>query len=129
MKGSKPANSVKLTKCQLNFKEDKHDLLPDQLKIQIDESIENNSLRCHILFLDAANLYNKIDFDGTETVNIDFATLGDREVSSTFRIYKTDVQPDPNGGNSQAVHLHGVSAEHFTSAIIDVNQSLSLIHI
>ena len=123
MKGSKPANSVKLTKCQLNFKEEKHDLLPDQLKIQIDESIENNSLRCHILFLDATNLYNKIDFDGTETVNIDFATLGDREVSSTFRIYKTDVQPDPNGGNSQAVHLHGVSAEHFTSAILDVNQS------
>ena len=123
----KPANQVNLTKVQLSFQRagsvpQFYDLLPDMLKIEMDESIDDNSMSMNITFLDSTNLTNKIDFDGTETIQIDFHTLGDREVSAKYRIYKNDIVPD-NTGNTKGVVLYGVSEEHFKSAVLDVNQS------
>ena len=118
----KPANQVNLTKVELEFKGEKYDLIPDMLKMQLDESIENNSMSMNITFLDASNLTNKIDFDGTETITVEFNTLGDREVSAKYRLFKNDIIPDDTG-NMKGVVLYGVSEEHFKSAILDVNQS------
>ena len=118
----KPANQVNLTKVELEFKGEKYDLIPDMLKMQLDESIENNSMSMNITFLDASNLTNKIDFDGTETITVEFNTLGDREVSAKYRLFKNDIIPDDTG-NIKGVVLYGVSEEHFKSAILDVNQS------
>lgn len=121
-KTEKPANQVNLTKVELEFKGEKYDLIPDLLKMQLDESIETNSMAMNITFLDASNLTNKIDFDGTETITVEFNTLGDREVSAKYRLFKNDIIPDDTG-NMKGVVLYGVSEEHFKSAIIDVNQS------
>ena len=118
----KPANQVNLTKVELEFKGEKYDLIPDMLKMQLDESIENNSMSMNVTFLDASNLTNKIDFDGTETITVEFNTLGDREVSAKYRLFKNDILPDDTG-NMKGVVLYGVSEEHFKSAILDVNQS------
>lgn len=118
----KPANQVNLTKVELEFKGEKYDLIPDMLKMQLDESIENNSMSMNVTFLDASNLTNKIDFDGTETITVEFNTLGDREVSAKYRLFKNDIIPDDTG-NMKGVVLYGVSEEHFKSAILDVNQS------
>ena len=121
-KTEKPANQVNLTKVELEFKGEKYDLIPDMLKMQLDESIETNSMAMNITFLDASNLTNKIDFDGTETITVEFNTLGDREVSAKYRLFKNDIIPDDTG-NMKGVVLYGVSEEHFKSAILDVNQS------
>jgi len=121
-KTDKPANQVNLTKVELEFKGEKYDLIPDMLKMQLDESIETNSMSMNITFLDASNLTNKIDFDGTETITVEFNTLGDREVSAKYRLFKNDIVPDDTG-NMKGVVLYGVSEEHFKSAILDVNQS------
>lgn len=121
-KTEKPANQVNLTKVELEFKGEKYDLIPDLLKMQLDESIETNSMAMNITFLDASNLTNKIDFDGTETITVEFNTLGDREVSAKYRLFKNDIIPDDTG-NMKGVVLYGVSEEHFKSAILDVNQS------
>ena len=121
-KADKPANQVNLTKVMLEFKGQEHDLIPDMLKLQMDESLDSNSMSMNITFLDASNLTNKIDFDGTETITIEFNTLGDREVSAKYRIFKNDIVPDDTG-NAKGVVLYGVSEEHFKSSILDVNQS------
>jgi|TARA_R110000744_G_scaffold291674_1_gene402276 hypothetical protein len=91
--------------------------------IHIDEDIDQNAMAMKVTFLDATDIYNKIDFDGTELLNIKFSTLGDREVDAQFRIYQTDIHPDPEGGSAKGVTLYGVSEEHFLSAVTDINQS------
>jgi hypothetical protein len=77
----------------------------------------------NISFLDAADISNKIDFDGNEIIDIKFASPGQREVELLFQVYKDMVTPDPNSGNAKIVTLFGVTPEHYTQANIDVNQS------
>lgn len=101
----------------------KFSLLTSFNNIHIDEDVDQNAMAMKLTFLDATDIYNKIDFDGTERVNVKFHTLGDREVDAQFRVYKTDVHPDPEGGSAKGVTLYGVSEEHYLSATSDVNQS------
>jgi hypothetical protein len=101
----------------------KHSLLTSFNNIHIDEDVDQNAMAMKVTFLDATDIYNKIDFDGTERIVIKFHTLGDREVNAQFRVYKTDIHPDPEGGSAKGVTLYGVSEEHYLSAVSDINQS------
>ena len=98
------------------------DLTPAYSNIEIEENLYNDSLRGKILVLDMNDSFNTIDFDGTETVVIDFQSPGQREISVTLQIYRVEITPDPNSGYGKIYELMGVSVEHYTQSTQDVNK-------
>tara|TARA_R110002074_G_scaffold398635_1_gene590749 strand:- start:63 stop:1343 length:1281 start_codon:yes stop_codon:yes gene_type:complete len=118
-------NSVDLETLKISGSFGSYDALDSFVEFEIEESMDADSMICNMTFLDAADISNKIDFDGTESIEFKFASPGDREVDLEFTIFKHSVQMDPNGGNAKAVTVYGVTPEHYTQAMIDVNQSFN----
>jgi hypothetical protein len=116
-------NSVELSRVDLKFDGGKYDMLDSYVSLRIDEDLDSGSLEMNISFLDAADISNKIDFDGTEVIDIKFASPGQREIELKFQVYKDMITPAPDNGSSKIVTLFGVTPEHYTQANIDINQS------
>lgn len=117
-------NSLELEALEIKFEGGAYNALDSFSDFQIDENMDAYSMHCNMTFLDAADIANKIDFDGTETLTIKFKSPGGREIDVDFRIYKHIIALDPNGGSAKAVTVYGVTPEHYTQVPIDVNQSL-----
>tara|TARA_R110001632_G_scaffold91100_2_gene195444 strand:- start:1369 stop:2649 length:1281 start_codon:yes stop_codon:yes gene_type:complete len=118
-------NSVNLETLKISGTFGSYDALDSFTGFEIEESMNADSMVCNMTFIDAADISNKIDFDGTESVTIKFSSPGNREVDLEFTIFKHTVQLDPNGGSAKAVTLYGVTPEHYTQALIDINQSFN----
>ena len=91
---------------------------------EIQEDLFRDSLQMKILVYDAGDSFNEVDFDGTETVDLIFKSMGegDRQLNITFQVYKVEVTPDPNAGNAKVYQVFGVTPEHYTQSTIDINK-------
>ena len=118
-------NSIDLETIEIKFNGGAYNALDSYVNFEIEESMDADSINCNLSFLDAADISNKIDFDGTEELTIKFSSPGGREIDMLFRIYKHVVTIDPNGGSAKIVTVYGVTPEHYTQSIIDVNQSFN----
>ena len=116
-------NSVEIERIDLKFEGGKYDMLDSYVSLRIDEDIDSGSLQMNVSFLDAADIANKIDFDGTERIDVKFSSPGQREIEIEFQVYKDMITPAPDNGASKVVTLFGVTPEHYTQANIDINQS------
>ncbi len=96
--------------------------------ISITEDIFSPSIACTMDVLDSVDNLGVIDFDGTETFELKFKGLkeSDREIYLTFRIFKVDINIDPQKSDIKLYRLHGVTPEHYTQAIMDINQSFKM---
>tara|TARA_R110002074_G_scaffold317811_3_gene488265 strand:+ start:326 stop:1609 length:1284 start_codon:yes stop_codon:yes gene_type:complete len=116
-------NSVEIDRIDIKFTGGKFDVLDSYVNMRIDEDIDSGSLQMNLSFLDAADIANKIDFDGTEIIDVKFSSPGQREIEVKFQVYKDMVTPAPDSGTSKIVTLFGVTPEHYTQANVDINQS------
>ena len=91
---------------------------------EIQEDLFRDSLQMKILVYDAGDSFNEVDFDGTETVDLIFKSMGegDRQLNITFQVFKVEVTPDPNAGNAKVYQIFGVTPEHYTQSTIDINK-------
>ena len=118
-------NSVDLETLKISGNFGSFDALDSFVEFEIEESMDADSMICNMTFLDAADISNKIDFDGTETLNIKFMSPGNREIDLDFVIFKHIITPDPDGGSAKGVTVYGVTSEHYTQAVMDINQSFN----
>lgn len=89
---------------------------------QLEEDLFADSIKAKFIVMDASDSFNKVDFDGTETVDVKFASPDQDEIDLTLQVYKTAVTPDPNSGFGKVIEIFGVTPEHFTQSTIDVNK-------
>ena len=91
---------------------------------EIQEDLFKDSLTMKMTVLDSSEDISEANFDGTETVDLKFKSLGkgDKEIVMTFQIYKIEITPDPNAGYTKAFQLFGVTPEHYTQSTMDVNK-------
>jgi len=118
-------NSVDLETLKISGDFGSFDALDSFVEFEIEESMDADSVICNMTFIDAADITNKIDFDGTEKLNIKFMSPGNREVDLDFIVFKHIVTPDPDGGSAKGVTVYGVTPEHYTQAVMDINQSFN----
>lgn len=115
--------SYALEKLDLEFAKGVLNCKDRFVEITIEESVMVPSVSLSLVLLDAADIYNKIDFDGTETIAIKYYTHTQREVELKFQIYKDQVIADPGSGSNKLIKLFGVTPEHYASERSDVNIS------
>lgn len=118
-------NSIELTKAAIEFMSDgnvvEHDIISSLLEITLDEGLFQATLNGRLMFLDAADVFNKIDFDGTEIIKLKFNSPGDRDIEVEMQVYRDIVTPSPDGGGSKIIQLFFVSKEHFIDPSTDIN--------
>jgi hypothetical protein len=118
-------NSINLTKAVIEFTSDdllvNHDITSSLIEMTIDEGLWQTTLNGRLMFIDAADIFNKIDFDGTELVKVDFSSPGGRDISFEMQVYKDVVTQSPDGGGGKIVQLFFVSKEHFIDPGVDIN--------
>tara|TARA_B100001113_G_C21114992_1_gene624961 strand:+ start:1671 stop:2942 length:1272 start_codon:yes stop_codon:yes gene_type:complete len=104
------------------------DITGSYTKIIVEEDIFNPSISMSIAIADSTGALDDIDFDGTETVKLSFNSSkpDDNTINLLFRVYKVTVAPAEDGTNNKAYFLYGVTPEHFTQAIMDINQSFNV---
>ena len=118
-------NSVELDTLKITGTFGAYDVLDAYTDFEIEESMDADSVICNMTFLDAADITNKINFDGTESLLIKFESPGQREIDLEFIIFKHIIKYDPNGGSAKAVTVYGVTPEHYTQSVMDINQSFN----
>jgi len=118
-------NSLDLETLEIKGSFGSFNALDSYVDFEIEECMDSDSVICNLTFIDAADIANKIDFDGTESLIITFSSPGNREIDLEFTIFKHLISPDPNGGSAKAVTVYGVTPEHYTQSVIDVNQSFN----
>ena len=118
-------NSVDLETLKISGDFGSYDALDSFVEFEIQESMDLDSMVCNMTFLDAADISNKIDFDGTEKLTVKFMSPGDREIDLEFIVFKHIITPDPDGGSAKAVTVYAVTPEHYTQSVMDVNQSFN----
>lgn len=89
---------------------------------QLEEDLFADSVKAKFTILDASDSFNKVDFDGTETIELKFASPDQDEIDITLQVYKTSVTPDPNSGFGKVYEIFAVTPEHFTQSTLDVNK-------
>ena len=91
---------------------------------EIQEDLFKDSLVLNIMVYDAGDNFNEVDFDGTETVDMIFKSMGkgDRQLNITFQVFKIEITPDPNAGYAKVYQIFGVTPEHYTQSTIDINK-------
>ena len=94
-------------------------------KITIEEDIYRHSMNCFLAVNDSTGLLDKIDFDGTETFSLKIKSgkPKDPTLALRFRIYKQDISMADDGSKQKTFMLYGVTPEHYTQAIMDINES------
>ena len=123
------ANSFELSESiLLNFAKGTIDLTDSFAGINIKEDLFKPSLECVLEIIDGTNSLGIVDFDGTETFKIAFKSLrdDDEEINLTFRIYKVHVQLSEVKSDIKVYQLFAVTPEHYTQAIMDINQSFTV---
>ena len=96
--------------------------------MSIKEDIFTPSLTCKMAIVDTSDSLGKVDFDGTETVDIAFKSLpeDDRIIKLTFRIFRVDIAIDEQKNDIKVYTLFGVTPEHFRQSSMDINQSFKM---
>jgi len=115
--------SYSLDKLDLIYEGGSLDCKDRFAELTIEESLMIPSMSCSIVLLDAADIYNKIDFDGSEKLQIKFYSHTQREIDISFQLYKDQVIADQGSGSNKLIKLFGVTPEHYTSESSDINQS------
>lgn len=119
---SKPAQHL-LEVLDVYFDGGKLNALPYLYTFALEENLYNKSLNMNVSFMDASDIFNKIDFDGTETIKVKFKSPGNEFITMTFQVWKDHVTPSPDSTGSKLIQLFGVTPEHYVQQRIDVNQS------
>lgn len=89
---------------------------------QLEEDLFADSVKAKFTILDASDSFNSVDFDGTETIELKFASPDQDEIDLTLQVYKTSVTPDPNSGFGKVYEIFAVTPEHYTQSTLDVNK-------
>jgi len=112
----------------LNFAKGTVNLTDSFTNILIEEDLFKPSLSCTLTLIDATDSLGVVDFDGTETFKITFKSLreDDEEISLTFRVYKVNIEISEEKSDIKLYNLHCVTPEHYTQAIMDINQSFTV---
>lgn len=118
-------NSIELSRAVIEFVSDgnvvEYDLTSTLVELTLDEGLYQTTLNGRLMFLDAADIFNKIDFDGTELVKLKFSSPGDKDVEVELQVYRDLVTPSPDGGGAKIIQLFFVSKEHFVDPSTDIN--------
>ena len=96
--------------------------------LSIKEDIFTNSLSAKMAVVDTSDSLGVIEFEGSETFKVSFKSIleDDRIISLEFRIFKINVEVDPNKNDIKVYSLHGVTPEHFKQSSMDINQSFKM---
>ena len=91
----------------------------------IQESLNFEEIRCELVIMDASGSLDIVEFDGTETFKISFASTGEDDPERThhFRIYRIDKTIDKEKNDVKIYSLKAMSAETIKQSSMDINQS------
>ncbi len=89
---------------------------------QLEEDLFSDSLKARFTVMDASDSFNKVDFDGTETIDLRFSSPNQEPIELTMQVYKSTITPDPNSGYGKVLQIFCVTPEHFTQSTIDINK-------
>ena len=98
-----------------------YDLLPQMSFFSFQEDMEVPNMKGVVAFIDNTNAFGRLDFDGLETVNAVFKSLGpeDPEIDITFRVFRTDLKTSDDR-TKQTIVLSLVTPEHYPGSIKEV---------
>lgn len=121
---AKPSEHI-IEKLEIVFDEGKLNVLPFLADFSLEEDLYRKSLNFNVTFADASDIFNKIDFDGTEIIKVKFKSPGNEFVDIQFQVWKDHVTPSSDATGSKIIQLFGVTPEHYVQQKIDINQSFN----
>jgi len=91
----------------------------------IQESLGFEEIRCELVVMDASGSLDIVEFDGTETFKISFASTNEDDPERThhFRIYRIDKKIDKEKNDLKIYSLKAMSPESIKQSSMDINQS------
>lgn len=98
-----------------------YNILPQLTLFSFIEDMEIPNIKGIVSFIDNTNAFGRTDFDGLETVNAVFKSLGpeDPEIDITFRVFRTDLKTSDDR-TKQIITLSLVTPEHYPGSIKEV---------
>jgi len=121
---AKPSEHI-IEKLDLIFDGGKLNVLPMLHDFGLEEDLYKKSLTISVTFADASDIFNKIDFDGTEQIIVKFKSPGNEFIELTFQVWKDHVTPSTDATGSKMIQVFGVTPEHYVQQKIHINQSFN----
>lgn len=118
----KPSTHI-IDKLEIVFDGGKLNVLPYMADFSLEEDLYKKSLNFNVTFADASDIFNKIDFDGMEKINVKFKAPGNEYITLTFQVWKDLVTPSADATGNKLIQLFGVTPEHYVQQRLDINQS------
>ena len=102
-----------------------YDLMPQMSFFSFTEDMEIPNMKGIVAFIDNTNAFGRTDFDGLETVNAVFKSLGEDhpEIDITFRVFRTDLKNKIKKAiHSSKIKPNSPSTAHSSSVLKSANR-------